>query len=102
MQRSIIGVVFALALVGCGEWQPERKVMATVIAITPRLSRWKPHEVVVTLRSNKGLTAAKSVQIARLACRMGDSTLVKVRGVTLVLDDGTCERGPPLPPGREG
>ena len=96
MQRLWCALWLCAVLASCGAPLPERTVTARVISITPRLSRWHTDEVVMTLRSDAGLTATRSILISRLTCSIGDSASVKARGTTLILDDHTCARDVPF------
>ena len=102
MQRLSCALGLGAVLTGCGQPLPERSVAAQVTAIMPRASRGQPEAVVVTLRSDAGLTAARTILIARLTCGIGDSIRAKARGVVLILDENTCEREPSLPPRQDG
>jgi hypothetical protein len=81
-----------IALTACTE-QPEREVSAVVVSIAPHENpKWNPDEVVVTARTADGAFGSKSVLVARLKCRVGDTVHGSAQGISLTLDDQVCER----------
>jgi hypothetical protein len=82
----------AIALTACSE-QPQREVSADIVSIAPHPNpRWNANEMVVTARSPDGASGSKPVLMERLNCRVGDVVQASARGVSLTLDDRTCER----------
>lgn len=64
-----------------------------MVSIAPHPNpKWHGDEVVVTARSQDGAFGAKSVLMARLKCRVGDTVHASARGLALTLDDRACER----------
>jgi hypothetical protein len=93
LMRTASLTVSMILLMGsaCSE-QPERKALAVVTDIAPRVSRWHSDQVLVTARSADGLVGSKLVDAARLDCRVGEKVQATARGVSLFLDARACQR----------
>ena len=57
-----------------------------------RNARWDTDKVQVTARSVDSLVAVKDVPLARLKCRVGNTVLASIQGLTMTLDDRACIR----------
>lgn len=90
-RRCLIAAVIATA--GCSE-QPARQAWGIVVSIAPRSQpKYDPDGLIVTVRSPDGVVGMKRVDASRLACRVGDTVRVTVRGINLTPAASACERG---------
>lgn len=83
--------VLAASLFGCTE-QPAHAVPVKVIYIRAGMSRFNSDMISVGVQAENGATARKSVVNYRLSCKVGDTLKGSMRGVTLTLKAGECER----------
>lgn len=91
--RPLLPALLVTALSGACTEQPQHESWAAVTSIAPHFDpKWYPDEVVVTARSQNRAMGSKSVPIARLNCRVGDTIRGSVQGLALKLDEHACER----------
>jgi len=87
---SFVLLVPVMVSAGCAE-QPSRQTAAVVVDISHGLEpRWDADKVQITARSSDGLVTEKSIPLAMLKCRVGDTVKATAQGVTLTLDDRAC------------
>jgi hypothetical protein len=87
---SFILLVTMSALAGCDE-QPSRRTSAVVVDIAHGLRpKWDTDKVQIAARSRDGLMTEKSVPLAMLKCRVGDTVKATAQGLALTLDDRAC------------
>lgn len=87
---SLIFLATMSGLAGYDE-QPSRPTSAVVVDIAhgPQPG-WDTDKVQITARNSDGLMTEKSVQLALLKCRVGDTVKATAQGVALTLDDRAC------------
>ena len=91
--NTFLSVLLAAPLVAACTEQPTREVSAVVVSVAPYANpKWDTDKVIVTARSLDGAFGSKSVFIARLNCKVGDTVQASARGVALSIDANACQR----------
>ena len=76
----------------CSE-QPAKATWGVVVSIAPPAQpKYDPDGLIVTVRTPTGIVGMKRIAAARLACRVGDTVPVTVRGISLTPAALACKR----------
>jgi hypothetical protein len=81
--------VAVMFLASC-QRQPEREVSASVISISPRVSRWHANEALVIYQSADGLMGKKTIPVSAIRCKVGDTVRAHASGISLRMDEQAC------------